>query len=107
MRRSIVAGLLLGVRAAAAAEAVTIELTLRDGLIAPATAEVPAGAKVRILLRNAGRGPCEFESTDLHVEKVLAPGASSFVVVHKARAGSHRFFDEFNPGRGEFVLVVK
>lgn len=107
MRHLLCAAALAFCGEAGAADTVSVEITLTDGLIAPASAHVPAGARVRLVLRNAGRGPCEFESTALHVEKVLAPGASSVVVIPKARAGSHRFFDEFNPGAGEFVLVVK
>lgn len=85
----------------------TYAVVLRDGRIAPAVLEVPAGRRIKLALRNEGPGPCEFESLDLRVEKVLAPGASSFVVIAPLRPGSYRFVDEFHPETGVLSLLAK
>src|SRR5690606_36907973 len=59
----------------------TYELTIRDGHFEPATLEVPARQRFKIIINNAGSGPTEFESTPLRVEKVLSAGVTSFVVI--------------------------
>jgi len=99
--------LLAGAGGASAAEIATYPVVLRDGRIEPARLEVPAGVKIKLTIRNEGPGPCEFENLDLRVEKVLAPGASSFVVIHPLRPGSYRFFDEFHPDTAEMLLIAR
>ncbi|MBW7923854.1 MAG: cupredoxin domain-containing protein [Burkholderiaceae bacterium] len=96
-----------GAGGAWAAETATYPVVVRDGRIEPARLEVPAGVKIKLTIRNEGPGPCEFENPDLRVEKVLAPGASSFVVIHPLRPGSYRFFDEFHPDTSEMLLIAK
>ncbi len=92
---------------ALAEELLTLPVVIRGGRIHPARLEVPAGRKIKLTIKNEGPGPCEFENLDLRVEKVLAPGASSFVVIHPLRPGSYRFIDEFHPDTSEMLLVAK
>jgi hypothetical protein len=99
--------LVAGAGRVSAAETATYPVVIRDGRIEPARLEVPAGVKIKLTIRNEGPGPCEFENLDLRVEKVLAPGASSFVVIHPLRPGSYRFFDEFHPDTSEMLLIAK
>ncbi|AMO77187.1 cupredoxin domain-containing protein [Pseudomonas citronellolis] len=99
---------LLALSFAAAAQAAplpTYELTISDGHFTPQTLEVPAGQRFKVVVRNAGSGPAEFESTPLRVEKVLSPGVTSFVVIHPLRPGRYPFFDEFHMDlpQGEIV----
>ncbi|MBI1891445.1 MAG: cupredoxin domain-containing protein [Burkholderiales bacterium] len=79
----------------------------KDGRLQPARLEVPAGKKIKLAIRNDGPGPLEFENLDLRVEKVLASGASSFVVIHSLKPGSYRFIDEFHPATSEMWLIAK
>ena len=44
--------------------------------------EVPANTRFKIEIENEGSDPVEFESTELHIEKVLAGGAKSYVVIN-------------------------
>lgn len=90
-----------------AEELPTFQIVARDGRFSPARIEVPAGRKIKLLFRNEGPGPEEFENTELRVEKVLGPGASSFVVIHKLRPGTYRFFGEFHPATAETLIVAK
>jgi hypothetical protein len=92
---------------AAAGDLLTFPVVIKNGRIDPARLEVPAGKKIKLTIRNEGPGPCEFENLDLRVEKVLAPGASSFVVIHSLKPGSYKFFDEFHPDTSEMVVVAK
>ncbi len=97
MRAALLLGGLLSGAAAVAAPLPTYELTLQDGHFAPPQLVVNAGERFKIVLRNIGQGPAEFESTPLRVEKVLSPGVTTFVVIHPLEPGVYPFFDEFNP----------
>ena len=90
-----------------AAELSAYAITLGDGRIEPARIEVPANTKLKLTLRNAGRGAAEFEGGDVRVEKVLAPGAESFVVLPALKPGTYRFFDEFHPAASDMLLIVR
>lgn len=92
---------------AAAEEPAVFQIVARDGRLAPAKLDVPAGRKLKFLIRNEGPGPAEFESAELRVEKVLSPGASSFVIVAPLKPGRYRFFDEFHPATSEMQVVAK
>ena len=93
--------------AARADELATFTVVLRGGKIEPPRLEVPAGRRIKFVVRNEGPGPVEFENLELRVEKVLAPGASSFIVVAPLRPGSYRFVDEFHPDTGQLEVVAK
>lgn len=43
----------------------------------------------------------------MRVEKVLAPGVTSFVVLHLLKPGEYRFVDEFRPQGGTLILIAK
>ncbi|CAB1369642.1 cupredoxin domain-containing protein [Denitratisoma oestradiolicum] len=92
---------------AAPEEAVTFAVVIKGGHILPPRLEVPAGRKIRLTVRNEGPGPSEFENLSLRVEKVLAPGASSFLVIHPLQPGSYRFIDEFHPDTSEMLLIAR
>jgi hypothetical protein len=90
-----------------AAELPTFAVTLTAGRIDPPRLEVPAKTRVKLTLRNAGGGAAEFEGRDVRVEKVLAPGAESFVVLPPLAPGTYRFFDDFHPDAPGVLIVVK
>ena len=100
-------GLIGFVSIASADELLTFSVVIKDGHIIPARLEVPAGKKIKLTIKNEGPGPCEFESLDLKVEKVLASGSNSFVVIHPLKPGNYRFFDEFHPSSSEMLLIAK
>ena len=96
-----------GVAHAQSAELPTFEIVAKNGRLLPERLEVPAGRKIKLAIRNEGPGPIEFENLDLRVEKVLAPGASSFLVIHPLKPGSYRFIDEFHAATGAMQLIAK
>jgi len=106
----LLAALWLGLGWAAAAHAAelpTFAVTARDGRLSPERIEVPVGQRIKLTVKNEGPGPIEFENLDMRVEKVLAPGASSFVVVPALKPGSYEFIDEFHPATGKMLLIAK
>ncbi len=107
---ALAAGLGFGwpaVASAQASELPTFHIVAKDGRLLPSRLEVPAGKKIKLTLANEGRSPVEFENLDLRVEKVLAPGGVSFVVIHPLKPGSYRFVDEFHADTAEMLLIAK
>ncbi len=97
--------LLLGSLPVLAAEPAPIAVSIRDHQFIPAEVAVPVGAKVELTVRNEQSVPAEFESTSLHREKVVGPGATVSVYVGPLEAGSYEFFDDFHPAtRGRVVV---
>jgi hypothetical protein len=91
-----------------AAEAMPVfSIKALGGILEPAMIEVPAGTRFKIEIENEGTDPVEFESTELHLEKVLAGGAKSYVVINGLKPGTYIFFDDFHPDTGKVRVVVK
>lgn len=84
----------------------TWTVTIKDGVFTPKQLEVPAGKRIKLIVKNAGPGPLEFENPDLHIEKILAANAESFVVI-TLPPGEHLFVDEFNFVTGELRVLAK
>ncbi|TDY38956.1 Cupredoxin-like domain-containing protein [Paraburkholderia rhizosphaerae] len=94
------------VEVAHAADLPTFTLEMSDGKLNPPRIEVPAGQRIKIEVHNVGKGAAEFESVELRKEKVLAPGASSFVVIAPLSPGEYKFFDDFHQ-QAQGVIVAK
>jgi plastocyanin len=108
-RFAMTAGFAVGVACAGVAQAAdlpTFKLEMNDGKLNPARIEVPAGQRIKIEVRNVGKGAAEFESVELRKEKVLAPGADSFVVIAPLSPGEYKFFDDFHQ-QAQGVIVAK
>lgn len=100
-------GLLFITISAIAAPLPTYEITIKDGVFSPSSIEVPAKQRFKIIVKNIGSGPAEFENLSMRVEKVLAAGVSSFVVIHPLKPGSYHFIDEFHLDMAGFTINVK
>lgn len=105
--RLLAAVLLLASAGALAQELPTFNLVIRDGHFVPETIEVPANTKFKLQIRNEGPGAEEFESVELRKEKVLAPGASSFLIFQPLKAGTYKFFGEFHPQTAQGKFIAK
>ncbi len=86
---------------------VTLELKMKDGDMIPLVLNAPSNKIIRIKVSNIGKGPVEFESTQLIKEKVLAPGASSVIVIAPKKPGTYIFFDDFHLNKPKGQLIVK
>ena len=69
--------------------------------------EVPAKTRFRLEIRNEDDTPAEFESVELHKEKVLAPHSQTVMVIRTLDPGEYDFFDDFHPGAAPAKLVAK
>ncbi len=92
---------------AAAEEEPTFRIEFKDGAVTPDRVEVPANKRFRLELANIGLSPVEFESVELKKEKVVAPGATTVLVIRTLDPGEYSFFDDFHPGGLSAKLVAK
>ena len=92
---------------AQAAEEPTFQIVFKGGVIAPLRLEVPAKTRFRLEIKNEDDTPAEFESVELHKEKVLAPHSETVMVIRTLDPGEYDFFDDFHPGAASAVLVAK
>ncbi len=94
-------------QAAVADNEPVFRIDFKDGTMAPSRLEVPAHTRFVLDLHNLGKTPAEFESRELHEEKVLAPGTNSRLVIRTLDPGEYDFFDDFHPTAPPAVLVAK
>ena len=102
---AIGAALLLGAGPAVAAD--EAKLTIRNQRFEPAELQVPAGKKVKIVVRNEDKTAEEFESFDLNREKIIPGGAEAVVYVGPLKPGTYKFFGEFHPETAQGTLIAK
>ena len=82
-------------------------LTIKDHQFSPTQLEIPANTKVKLVIKNADATPEEFESTELHREKVIPGGTEGIVYVGPLAPGTYEFFGDFNPKTARGHLIVK
>lgn len=96
-----------GCASVAYADEPTFSIEFNDGKMTPLKLDVPAKTRFKINLTNKGKTPAEFESSELRLEKVLAAGSSSVLVIRTLDPGEYTFFDDFHPEAPRATLVAK
>ena len=100
MKRGWVSGLLVcavvlgGV--AARADDTMPTITMKDGKFDPPELVVPVDTAVQLQVTNADPAAIEFESFELHRERVIQPGQTITVYLPALKAGRYPFFDDFH-----------
>jgi hypothetical protein len=111
LRRVLLAGLGLALVAslspARADDEPTFTLTIKDHRFEPTQLDVPAGVKIKLLVKNADATPEEFESIELRREKVIAGGQEAIIFVGPLKPGVYGFFGDFNPKTARGQIVAK
>jgi plastocyanin len=102
---SLAAAAVLAPRAATADDTVTLSLTLKDRKFDPAELHAPAGKPIEIHIKNLNGIVSEFESSDLHFEKIVPNGSEAVVHVRPQQAGRYNFFDDFHRETQGFLIV--
>ncbi len=80
-------------------------LRFHAGAVEPASLTVPANTPVKLQVTNSGDAAVEFESFELHRERVVQPGQTITVYIPALPPGTYPFFDDFSHGavKGEIV----
>ena len=110
MRRAalILAGLCLCASSPGrAADEPVFQIEMNDGVITPQRLEVPAKTRFKIVIKNIGKMPAEFESAELRKEVIVPAGGEAPLIIRTLDAGEYKFFDDFQPGASPALLVAK
>jgi plastocyanin len=83
------------------------EIVIRDHRFQPSVLEIPAGQRVKIVVRNLDATPEEFESYELRREKIIAGKSEAIIFVGPLKPGTYSFFGEFNQETAQGRLVAK
>jgi hypothetical protein len=90
-----------------AAEVPEFSLAIESHRFVEAELKVPAGKKFRLVVENRDPTPEEFESYDLHREKIVPGNGRITVYVGPLKPGRYEFFGEFNPSTARGYLVAE
>ena len=102
---ALAAAAFLNPRIATADDTVTLSLTLKDHKFDPAEVHAPAGVPIEIHIKNQNGIVSEFESSDLHFEKIVPNGSEAVVHVRPQQPGRYNFFDYFHHETQGFLVV--
>ncbi len=90
---------------AAAENAVTVVITIKNHRFQPSQYRAPANRAVTLRIRNQDPTPMEFESVSLRVEKVVAGNAQGTINLRPLSPGRYNFFDDFNQqAKGSLIV---
>jgi plastocyanin len=102
---ALAAAAFLNPRIATADDTVTLSLTLKDHKFDPAEVHAPAGVPIEFHVKNQNGIVSEFESSDLHFEKIVPNGSEAVVHVRPQQPGRYNFFDDFHHETQGFLIV--
>jgi len=101
----VAAVLTAGARTAHAEDTVTLSVTLKDHKFDPAEVHAPAGAAIEFHVKNLNDIVSEFESKDLHFEKIVPVGSEAVVHVRPQQPGKYNFYDDFHHETQGYLVV--
>ena len=90
-----------------AADEPVFQVEMNDGVITPSRIEVPAKTRFKIIVKNTGKMPAEFESSELRKEVVVPAGGEAPLIIRTLDAGEYKFFDDFQPSAPPALLIAK
>jgi plastocyanin len=105
--RSLVVAATLALPASAlhADAAVKLSITIKDQKFDPAELHAPPGQAIEIQVKNLNPIVSEFESADLHFEKIVPAGSQGVVYVRPLKPGRYNFYDDFHHATQGYLVV--
>jgi plastocyanin len=95
----------LAVHDARADDSVSISLTIKNHQFYPAETHAPAGKQIIFHVKNQNDIVSEFESSDLHFEKIVPAGTEAVVYVHPLKPGRYNYYDDFHHATQGYLVV--
>jgi plastocyanin len=102
---ALLAAVAIGCAGAHAEDPVSLSVTIKDYKFDPAELHAPPGKPLAIHVKNLNTIPSEFESSDMHFEKIVPVGAEAVVHVRPLQPGRYNFFDDFHRATQGTVVV--
>ncbi|HJD63525.1 MAG TPA: cupredoxin domain-containing protein [Rickettsia endosymbiont of Sericostoma sp.] len=83
-----------------------IVTVIKNHRFEPDVITVPSGKKIRFIIHNQDNTVEEFESHDLHREKIIMPNDSINIIIAPLAPGKYDFFGDFHQETAQGVLIV-
>ena len=83
----------------------TLSITIENQKFNPPELHAPSGKPISIHVRNLNAIVSEFESSDLHFEKIVPAGAEATVFVRPQQPGRYNFYDDFHHDTQGYLIV--
>jgi plastocyanin len=96
-----------GLPVAQAQEKDTFVLMIKDHKFQPEELQVPAGKKIKLVVKNLDATAEEFESHDLKREKVIPGNSEATLLIGPLKAGTYKFVGEYNEKTAKGRIVAK
>jgi plastocyanin len=90
---------------ARADDAVSISVTIKNHQFDPAETHAPANKQIVFHVKNLNDIVSEFESSDLHFEKIVPSGSDAVVYVHPLKPGRYNYYDDFHHATQGYLVV--
>jgi plastocyanin len=85
----------------------TFEIAIRDHRFVPTEITIPAGQKIKLIVKNEDATPEEFDSVRLNREKVIPGRSQATIYIGPLKPGEYPFAGEFNESTAVGKIVVK
>src|SRR5512146_485074 len=105
MRQVLIA--LLFIPAVSVAADTEYRLSIHEHRFEPAELRVPAGKRIRLTIVNQDPEAEEFESYELHREKLIPGNSSGTVYIGPLEPGRYPFFGDFHPKTTTGVVIAE
>lgn len=86
-------------------DTVMLSIAIKDQKFDPPELHAPPGKTIAIKVTNLNKIVSEFESSDLHFEKIVPVGAEATVYVHPLQPGRYSFYDDFHHDTQGYLVV--
>ncbi len=85
---------------------VEITTVIKNHRFKPSMITIPSGKKIRFVIHNQDNTVEEFESHDLHREKIIMPNGSINMIFAPLAPGKYDFFGDFHQETAKGSLIV-
>jgi len=82
-------------------------VSLKDHKFSPEIIEVKANEKFTLIIDNQDKTIEEFESHDLHIEKIISGNKKSKINIKALKPGSYKFVGEFHEDTAKGTIIAK
>ena len=83
-----------------------VKITIKDHKFVPNIVEVPKSTKIRLIVHNEDDTVEEFESHDLHREKIVMPNESINIILAPLKPGKYEIFGDFHQDTAQGLIIV-
>jgi len=107
IRPALVCAALLVLPFATQAADPEFSILIRNHKFDPAELHVPAGQKIKLVVRNEDKTAEEFESKPLKREKIIQGGTTAIISLGPLKPGSYPFAGEYHEDSAKGVIIAE